>query len=396
MPTGSSLPSTEQHATQAVHWSENGEERSALWRSEGGWPAPSAVTIADERTTPAEAHRLVSGGTALLWRGGFPAARQLLTALGTRIDKGNRRPPKDLSLAFRQHREQSFHRARLLGLLLVELSTDTNAGYAVALQRAPELNQACAEAYGPATGAGTSLIALRELLGVVGAHEWRRRGVEVPELDTPGRPGRIHPHYGVFSPVRGEYLELVATAPLPDVTRAVDIGTGTGVLAAILAHRGIRSVTATDLDPRSITCARENIARLGLSAQVEVVTADLFPDGVADLIVCNPPWLPAEARTASDHAVYDPDSQMLRGFLGGLRAHLAPGGEGWLVISDLAERLGLRSRGELLDLVEDSGLRVIERHDTRPTHARAGDESDPLHVARSSEITSLWRLGASA
>lgn len=37
---------------------------------------------------------------------------------------------------------------------------------------------------------------------------------------------------------------------------------------------------------------------------------------------------------------------MLRGFLDGLTAHLAPGGEGWLVLSDLAERLELRGRGE--------------------------------------------------
>jgi SAM-dependent methyltransferase len=388
-----------------VSWHDGDVERQARWRSEGGWPAPERIVIADEKLGADEAFRLVSAGTALLWRGDFQAARQLLSALGTRIDKRNRRAPRDLSLAFRQHREQSFHRARLLSLLLVPL----DAGYTVPLRRAPEVTEACTEAYGaaaPGTAASAdSLVALRELLGVIGAHEWRRRGVDVPELDahTPGepaRPGRIHPHYGVFSPVRGEYLELVATAPLPAdaaaIGRAVDVGTGTGVIAAILAQRGIRSVTATDLDARAIACARENIARLGFEQQVEVVEADLFAPGRADLIVCNPPWVPAEARIPSDYAVYDPDSRMLRGFLGGLRAQLNPGGEGWLIISDLAERLGLRSRGELLDLIEDSGLRVIERHDTRPTHARSADASDPLHAARAREITSLWRLGASA
>lgn len=394
-------PSTaRQEPLARLSWREGGEQRTALWRSEGGWPAPEQVVIADERMPGAEAHRLASAGTALLWRGDYQAARQLLRSLAARIDKGNRRPPRDLALAFRQHREQSFHRARLLGLLLVPL----DAGYVVPLRRAPEVREACEEAYGTEPGVagpaaagpghaapdhGGSLVSLRELLGVIGAHEWRRRGVDVPELE-----GTIHPHYGVFSPVRGEYLELVAAAPLPEASRAVDIGTGTGVLAAILARRGIRKVTATDLDPRALRCARENIERLGLADRVEVIEADLFAPGLADLIVCNPPWLPAEARIPSDYAVYDPESRMLRGFLGGLRAHLTPGGEGWLIISDLAERLGLRSRGELLDLIEDAGLRVIERHDTRPTHARASDTSDPLHVARSAEITSLWRLGA--
>lgn len=405
MPNDSS-PASSSHGkntAQTVRWSDGGGEHHAHWRSEGGWPAPGSIVIADEKLAADEAFRLVGAGTALLWQGDFQAARQLLSALGARIDKRNRRAPRDLALAFRQHREQSFHRARLLSLLLVPLDAD----YTVPLRRAPEVAEACTEAYGtaaPITPApGDSLVALRELLGVIGAHEWRRRGVDVPELDVhvpgePVRPGRIHPHYGVFSPVRGEYLELVATAPLPAdaaaIGRAVDVGTGTGVIAAILAQRGIQSVTATDLDARAIACARENIARLGFEKRVEVVEADLFAPGQADLIVCNPPWVPAEARIPSDYAVYDPDSRMLRGFLGGLRAHLNPGGEGWLIISDLAERLGLRSRGELLDVIEDSGLRVIERHDTRPTHARSADASDPLHAARAREITSLWRLGA--
>ncbi len=47
---------------------------------------------------------------------------------------------------------------------------------------------------------------------------------------------------------------------------------------------------------------------------------------------------------------------MLRQFLGGLAAHLAPGGEGWLVLSDIAEHLGLRSRPELLTAFEAAGL----------------------------------------
>jgi hypothetical protein len=45
-------------------------------------------------------------------------------------------------------------------------------------------------------------------------------------------------------------------------------------------------------------------------------------------------------------------------------------------------------------MISQAGLRVIERIDTRPTHGRAQDASDPLHAARSKEVTSLWRLGA--
>jgi methylase of polypeptide subunit release factors len=82
---------------------------------------------------------------------------------------------------------------------------------------------------------------------------------------------------------------------------------------------------------RALACARENIARLGLSGQVEVVHADLFPEGRAPLIVCNPPWLPAQPSSPLEYAVYDPESRMLLGFLTRLTAHLEPGGEGWLI-----------------------------------------------------------------
>ncbi|MCY1544864.1 hypothetical protein D9M68_807730 [compost metagenome] len=85
---------------------------------------------------------------------------------------------------------------------------------------------------------------------------------------------------------------------------------------------------------------------------------------------------------------------MLRGFLDGLAAHLAPAGEGWLILSDLAEHLGLRSREQLLEMFRLAGLRVVDRMDTRPTHGRAKDPSDPLYAARSKEVTSLWRLAA--
>jgi len=109
-------------------------------------------------------------------------------------------------------------------------------------------------------------------------------------------------------------------------------------------------------------------------------------------VVCNPPWVPARGQSALERAVYDPDSQMLRGFLSGLAAHLAPGGEGWLILSDLAEHLGLRSREALLAMIDSAGLEVLGRIDTRPRHPKIADPDDPLHAARRAEVTSLWRL----
>ena len=381
-----------------LHWIEGELSHCAHWRSENGQPPPKRVVAADDSLSADTAWRLACEGTALLWRGDYHNARQLLQAMARRADrprkgaapkggKGKAVERRSAAEAFHLHRMAQAQRARTLGMLLIPVE----AGGRIALRRAPDVCDALAEAFGDEHAAlleAPFVLSLRELLGLIGAHEWRRKGVMVPALGE-----RIHPWYGVFSPIRGEYLDLVARVPLPAKTLAFDIGTGTGVIAALLARRGVQRVVATDLSPRAHGCARGNLARLGLSAQVEVAEADLFPAGRAPLVVCNPPWVPAKPTSAVEHAVYDPGSRMLRGFLQGLAAHLEPGGEGWLILSDLAEHLGLRSRAELLGWIGDAGLQVLGREDIRPQHAKAMDADDPLHAARAAEVTSLWRLG---
>ena len=366
-------------------WTESGETRTARWRSENGAPPPERVVVADDRITADAAYRLARDGTALLWRGDFQNARQLLQALARRADRkprvGSEKPAASLTEVFHQRRSAQARRAQILGMLLLPFDAD----HTIPLRRAPDVRQACLEAYGETNE--PYVASLRELLGLIGAHEWRKKGVAVAALD-----GRIHAHYGVFSPVRGEYVGLVAEAPLPAKTLAFDIGTGTGVLAAVLAKRGVKHVVATDQDPRALTCARDNIARLGLQEQVEVVQADLFPESRAPLIVCNPPWVPTQPSSPLERGIFDPESRMLLGFINGLATHLEPNGEGWLILSDLAEHLGLRSRAELLTAFDAAGLKVISKMDVRPNHPRVCDDSDPLHAARAAEVTSLWRL----
>jgi len=377
------------HAT--LGWTEGDTPRTAQWRSEAGLPPPKRVQVADDTLSADTAYRLACEGTALLWRGDFHNARQLLQALARRVERKPRKARAEPaaaaspSQAFHLHRQAQAQRARVLAMVLIPLDD----GYAVPLRRAPDVRLACTEAWGPSTGA--CVASLRELQGLVGAHEWRKKGVPIAALGA-----SIHPHYGVFSPVRGEYLDLVAQAPLPSTALATslafDIGTGTGVLAALLARRGVQRVVATDQDPRALACARDNLARLKLMETVQVLQADLFPPGQAPLVVCNPPWVPARPASPIEHAVYDEGSRMLRGFLAGLAAHLAPGGEGWLILSDLAEHLGLRTRDELLGWIAQAGLKVSGRTGLRPRHPKAADASDALHAARAAEVTSLWRL----
>lgn len=372
----------------SISWVEGGSTLSAHWQSEAGVAAPKRVLIADDTINADTAYRLACEGTAMLWRGDFHNARQLLQAMARRCEQkkpskktSQETAPIDLKQAFNLHRVAQAQRARVLGMLLIEVGER----YKISLKRAPDFSQACLEAYGEFTS--PFIVSLRELQGLIGAHEWRKKGVPIEAIGA-----NIHPHYGVFSPIRGEYLALLAKAPLPNTALAFDIGTGTGVISALLAKRGIKKIIATEQDPRAITCARENITRLGLQAQITLTQTNMFPEGKAPLIVCNPPWLPAKPSSPIEYAVYDPESRMLLAFLNGLKVHLTDDGEGWLIMSDFAENLGLRGKDELRNAIEQAGLYMEEKLDIKPKHSKIKDETDRLHMARKAETTSLWRL----
>ena len=391
-----------------ISWEEGDVTYACRWRSEKGTPPPKKLIIADDTLTADEAYRVACEGTGIIWRGDYQNAKQLLQAMSRRADKPSKKSirnqksakkqqegliplAKPMSEIFHKHRLNQSQRSRTLGMLLVQVNPD----HSIPLRRAPDVTNACLAVYGQVSE--PYVMSLRDLLGFIGSLEWRKNGMALDAIKDLG-DGRIHPHYGVFAPVRSEYIGLLEKAPLPTLLNqqsiAFDIGTGTGVLAAVLAKRGIQRIIATDQDERAIECAAENIEGLGIGKQVKLIQTNLFPDGQAALIVCNPPWVAARPSSPIEYAVYDPNSQMLRGFLAGLKEHLLPNGEGWLILSDLAEHLGLRTRVELLEWIEAAGLKVLGRNDVRPTHAKALDKEDPLYRARAAEVTSLWRLGA--
>ena len=395
---------------QYVQWHENETLRQARWLSQSNHVPPARIVVVDDKTTADEAYRLACAGTSMLWRGDFNNARQLLQAITRRIDRANERSEqrkinkaankpaksakstdetlassKDIPNLFHQQRQVQSQRSRLLSRLLLEL----DAGYVSQLRRAPDVSAACTAAFGELNE--SCLISFRDLQGALGAAGWRVKGVAIENLGL-----SIFPHYGVFAPTRHEYVQLLLDAPLPAVYDvAFDIGTGTGLLAIILAQRGVKQVIGTDLNPRALACASDNLTRLDLPA-VQLQQADLYPTDapLANLLVCNPPWLPAKPTSPLEFAVYDANSTMLRGFLQGAKQHLAEQGEVWLILSDLAEHLQLRSRDELLGWFANAGLEVKYRLDTQPKHGRSQDDTDPLFAARNAEVTSLWCLVA--
>jgi len=180
-----------------VEWIQDGTRHRARWRSEAGAPPPSRITIVDDRIRADEALRRIRAGEFLLYAGDYHNARQLLSALGRRVHGRDAKRKKTTATPLETYRLERARRATehaQLSRVLVPI----DAADRVALPRGPDVRAACENVWGPSDGE-TSIVALRELLGMIGAHQWRERGIEVP-----GLPGRIHPDYGVFTPTRGD------------------------------------------------------------------------------------------------------------------------------------------------------------------------------------------------
>lgn len=153
------------------------------------------MQLADDTLSADDAYRLACS----VGHGGcsgaviFRTRASLLQAMARRCDRPVRRPAKAAAVAnlpaeaFHRQRMAQAQRARTLGMLLLPV----DAGHRIPLRRAPDVEAACCEAYG--AGAEPYVVALRELLGLIGAHQWRQKGVDIAALGAP-----IHPHYGVF------------------------------------------------------------------------------------------------------------------------------------------------------------------------------------------------------
>jgi len=132
---------------------------------------------------------------------------------------------------------------------------------------------------------------------------------------------------------------LLAALPgaVPDAATALDLGCGTGVLAAALATaRPGLAVHAVDQSAAAVASTLATVAANGLTGRVAVVRDDAaasLPEGSVDLVVCNPPF--HSGTTVSDTLAE-------RLFAGAARV-LRPGGELWCVFnSHLPHRDALR------------------------------------------------------
>ena len=116
-----------------------------------------------------------------------------------------------------------------------------------------------------------------------------------------GREFRVAPAVLIPRPETEHVVEAALAVIAPGMT-VVDVGCGSGAIAVTLALETKARVIATDISEAALRVAAENASRLG--AQVEFIAADLLdPIRHADVIVCNPPYVPSTDRTVLQREV---------------------------------------------------------------------------------------------
>jgi release factor glutamine methyltransferase len=120
-----------------------------------------------------------------------------------------------------------------------------------------------------------------------------------------GRDFRVTPDVLIPRP-ETEHLVEAALARIQPGNVVVDVGTGSGAIAITLALETAARVFGTDISTAALCVAQSNARRL--SANVGFLAADLvdaIPDHTIDLLVSNPPYIPATDHPSLQREVRD-------------------------------------------------------------------------------------------
>lgn len=147
---------------------------------------------------------------------------------------------------------------------------------------------------------------------------------------------------------------------------ALDIGTGTGILACTIAKYTLSNATALDVSEKALKIAEENIKNLGLSKKVKVLKSDLFEnvDEKFDLIVSNPPYIPlSEKATIQKEVTFDPELALFTKDAKGLEFYekIIKEAKNYLNKNGyLLFEMGIDQSKEIKELLETNGYKNIE------------------------------------
>jgi hypothetical protein len=230
-----------------------------------------------------------------------------------------------------------------------------------------------------------------DYLGMNGARQWYEKGIQFPGLNH-----KLHPFYGTYFPTRTEHLELFDNwlAGQKGLKSAVDMGTGCGVLTFYLLKHGIKNITATDINPNALFSIKQDLTNTEMLKQVNLIQTSFF-DGLEmikpDVVVFNPPWIPAETHTSIDQAMYYQPG-FFDEFFGQAYGRLPDSCKLVILFSNFAQVVNTTSENPIESELKNHQRFLLEEKITQKLQQKTSPRKDWLSQIRSREEAELWVL----
>jgi hypothetical protein len=233
------------------------------------------------------------------------------------------------------------------------------------------------------------LIRFSDFLGMNGAWQWYSKGIQFPTLNE-----KVHPFYGVYFPTRHEHLTLFDTwlAKNTGFTKALDIGTGCGVLALMMLKHGIPFVHATDVNPNAVYSTTLEFKKRGLQSKTFIEQAPYsgsFEPEDNGLIVFNPPWIPAQTATELDLATYY-ESGFFEEFFNRVHNIMKPGTMLAILFSDFAKVTGITDEHPIETEIQNKSRFLLVEKLEAPVMQASSSRKSWLSKIRQKEKVELW------
>ncbi len=238
---------------------------------------------------------------------------------------------------------------------------------------------------------GNFLLTFPQIQGLNSAWQWYKNGVSIPVLRN-----KIHPYYGTYFPSRFEHLQLFDNwlkRYQGTKKTAIDVGIGSGVLSLQLMKYGFQKVFGTDTNPNAIIGLNEFMKGTKLARKIEIDFGHLFGkwDKQTELIVFNPPWLPASHDLDRlDEAVYY-NEKLFPEFFKEAKKRLLPEGKLVLLFSNLAQITNVSKEHPIEKELENGGRFQLDLH-LKKTVKAASEKTKRDQNWRSAEEVELWVL----
>lgn len=235
------------------------------------------------------------------------------------------------------------------------------------------------------------LLSFTKVQGLNSAWQWYQNGITVPVLRN-----KIHPYYGTYFPTRFDHLILfdnwLKRYEGPKKS-AIDVGIGSGVLSFQMVKYGFQKVFGTDTNPNAIVGLKEAMGDTKLSRKVELDFGSLFGkwEKPTELIVFNPPWLPAAHNLDSnDEAIYYKDT-LFPHFFEAAKQRLLPEGKLLIIFSNLAKITKATTKHPIEDELAKGGRFQLEQCLNRAVK-KGSDKTKRDQHWRAEEEVELWVL----